>query len=257
MFNNKKTVRVQFLGQCIALGGAGVDVSSTYPTLIKHMLSAEFPGMRFEVGLRQLAHPLGLKPLVRASLMLFRPDILVISLPGIFASAPRPVNLIDMIAPEVLYTARSFLQTVRKRVRSDSTLWKLYGKTPTVLPHAVYSPVAVDRYRSAVEEAVRYCQESSKCRIVLLGPGGFNVDADPDCLPAEDAYKAVNEMTIEIGRRLNVPVINATEIMAAHDGTVYQPTTNFWSQDGHQIMAREIGSVIASQVRATRALEIT
>ena len=103
---------------------------------------------------------------------------------------------------------------------------------------------------------MRYCQESSKCRIVLLGPGGFNVDADLDCLPAEDAYKAVNDMTIDIGRELNVAVINATEIMAAHDGTVYQPTTNVWSEDGHQIMAREIGSVIASEVRATRALEI-
>src|SRR5437667_414640 len=116
-------IRTQFLGQCIALGGAGVELPSTYPSLVKQLLKAEFPGVRFEIGLKPLAHPLGLKPLVRASLLLFKPDVMIISLPGVFATAPRPVNLVDMIAPEVLYTARSFLMKVRSRVRSDSALW--------------------------------------------------------------------------------------------------------------------------------------
>jgi hypothetical protein len=250
---NNKTLRIQFLGQCIALGGAGVELGSTYPSLIKQLLKAEFPGVKFEVGLKPLAHPLGLKPLVRASLLLFKPDVMIISLPGIFASVPRPVNLVDMIAPEVLYAARSFLLKVRSRIRSDSALWKLYRKTPTLLPRGVYPPLAIDSYRSLVEEAVKYCQESSSCRIVLIGPGGFNEDAKDDWLPPPGIYKAVDEMVLQLGQQLNVPVINATEIMAEQDGSVYQPRTNVWSEDGHHVMAREIGYVIAGHVRAMSA----
>lgn len=244
-----KSIRIQFLGQCIALGGAGVELPSTYPNLIRQSLRAEFPGVKFEVGLKPLAHPAGLKPLVRASLSLFKPDLMIVSLPGIFATAPRPVNLVDMIAPEVLYTARSFLFKVRSRIRSDSKFWRLYGKTPSLLPRSVYAPVEIDRYRQLVEEAVAYCQESSRCQIILIGPGGFNEDAKDDWLPPIDKYDAVSEMTLDVGRQLNVPVINATEIMAAQDGSVYQPGSNNWSESGHRVMAREIGYVLAARVR--------
>jgi hypothetical protein len=246
---NKKAIRIQFLGQCIALGGSGVELPSAYPNLIKPLLEAEFPGVSFQIGLKQLAHPLGLKPLARASLLLFRPDVMIISLPGVFVSAPRPVNLVEMIAPELLFTARSFLLKMRSRIRSDATLWKLYHKSPTLLPRAVYPPLAVESYLRSVEDALRYCQEADNCRVVLMGPGGFNEDAKDDWLPTPGAYNAVNEMVVQMGQQFGLPVINATEIMAAHDGAVYQPNSSLWSECGHSVMAREIGYVIADQIR--------
>ncbi len=249
MKEDNRTVRIQFLGQCIALGGAGVELPSAYPNLVAQHLRAEFPGLNFDIGLKQLAHPLGLKPLVRASLSLYNPDIMIISLPGIFASASRPVNLVDMIAPEVLYTARSFLMKVRARVRSDSKFWTVYKKTPSLLPRSVYGPLEIEQYRQQVEQALIYCRATSTCRVVLLGPGGFNNDAKDAWLPPQDKYYAVNDMTLDLGRRFNVPVINATEIMAERDGSVYQPDTNVWSETGHDVMAREIASVVTAQVR--------
>lgn len=62
---------------------------------------------------------------------------------------------------------------------------------------------------------------------------------------------AVNRMVLRSGERLGVAVVNASDLMAEHDGSVFMPGTNIYSQHGHEVIAREVYSVIASQILAS------
>ena len=48
-------------------------------------------------------------------------------------------------------------------------------------------------------------------------------------------------------------MVNASDLMAGYDGSVFMPGTNVYSLRGHEVVAREVYSVIASQVMAPRA----
>ena len=239
-------IKILFLGQCIA-AGYQVGESQAYPILTKAMLSSRFPTLHFEMDFRPLLHPSGLKALLKASLRL-NPDIIFLSLPAIFAAIPFRVNSLYLLSPDIMNVARSFVRKLESAVRTDSAFAKLLDKKAVLMPTVVRPAVGVTDYERLIEDAVTSCQKLSECRIVLMGPGGFNEDTrDGDELTPE-LFKSINEMIIRLGVRLGVAVINANEIMAEQDGSVFLRDNQRWSEDGHKIMAQEITTVLTSEI---------
>jgi hypothetical protein len=240
--------RIIVLGQCIATG-AGVDENSAYPGLTARFLSTRFPELSFEMTVLPLLHPTGLKALV-ASCLPSRPDVILISLPAVFACIPYRANQIYLQAPEIMQVARKFVMLIESKIRSDSGLAKLFGKRSSLMPSSVIAPLTVPEYRRLIEEAVVYCRSASECRLVLLGPGGFNEDAKIDDLKSPELCSEINQMIMGVGEKYFLPVINAHDWATSQGGKVFQRGTHRWRESAHEVMAREIESVIASQVCA-------
>ncbi len=239
-------IKILFLGQCIA-AGYNVGVSNAYPVLTMAMLSTRFPTLNFEIDFRPMLHPSGLKSLLKASLFL-NPDIIFLSLPAIFAATPFRVNSLYLLSPEIMNVARSFVQKLETAVRTDSRFAKLLNKKSALMPTVVRPAVGVNDYERLIEDAVTSFQTLSDCRIVLMGPGGFNEDTKDGDELSPELFKSINEMIINLGIRLGVLVMNANDMMAEQDGSVFLRDNQRWSDDGHKIMAQELTSVLAAEI---------
>ena len=53
---------------------------------------------------------------------------------------------------------------------------------------------------------------------------------------------------LETRERLDVAVINAQEALAEYGSDVFTPNNHRWSEYGHEIIAREVESALASQM---------
>ncbi len=245
--NSSHTFKILVLGQCISVG-EGIVKESSYPQLVGQMLGLRFPMLSFQVELLPLLHPMGLKALVKSCLA-ERPDVMLLSLPAVFASIPYRVNHIYLQAPDVMRVARKFVSLIESRVQKDSTLAKLFGKRHALRMTSVIAPLSIAEYERLIEEAVEYCRTVSDCRVVLLGPGGFNEDTKIDDLESPEFCEDVNRMILRLGKKLNVATINAHEVTTSLGGKIFQNGNHRWNQDGHEIMAREIESVLARQIQ--------
>lgn len=248
--NHPDEIKIQFLGQCIAVNSDGRGARA-YPQITQQMLRAAFPSLAFKSNVCMLSHPKGLKALVRSRHSLFKPDIMVISLPAMFASISTGVDLINQLALELTVTARSFLRRIDAKLTGGHAVETLVKKKLKWRPTAVYPPLAIDEYERLIDEAVEFSRRTSTCRVILFGPGGLNEDTKIDTAGTPELTSAVNRMVLRSGERLGVAVVNASDLMAEHDGSVFMPGTNIYSQHGHEVIAREVYSVIASQVLAS------
>lgn len=240
------SIKVLFLGQCLQYGYANVKKSATFADLAASMLRVRFPGLSFKFDFKYLYHPSGLKAILKHRLLLSRPDVALINLPAMYAATAWRVNRVYEMAPELVDTARSFMQTIEAKVRGSDQ-----RQQATMLDKAftVRQPIAIDEYESLVEEAVNDCKQASSCRIVLMGPGRFNEDTSEDyAVHSPELWAAVNRMVFRVGERLNVPVINAQAALEEYGGEVFTPSNHRWSEYGHEVIAREVEAALASQV---------
>ena len=239
-------IKVLFLGQCLQYGYANVRKSATFADLAASMLRVRFPGVRFNFDYKFLYHPVGLKAILKHRLLLSRPDVVLINLPAMYAARPWRVNLIYEMAPELVDTARSFMQTIEARVRGSNQL-----QQTTKLDNAfsVRRPISIDEYERLIEQAVEECKRASSCRIVLMGPGRFNEDTIEDYeVHSPELWSSVNEMVMRVGKRLGVAVINAQAALSEYGPEVFTPGNHRWSEYGHEVIAREVEAALASQV---------
>jgi hypothetical protein len=210
------------------------------------MLRARFPAVRFRFGLKHLYHVSGLKAILKHRLILTQPDIAVISLPAMFVATSCRMNLVYEIAPEVVDTARSFMQKVEAKISGTRKAETLIDKAVSVRP-----PITLDEYERLIAEAVEHCKRTSSCRVVLMGPGRFNEDsAESYANHSPEVWASVNRMVLRSGQRLNVPVINTQETLGGYGGEVFKARNHRFSVYGHEIVAREVASVLATQVSA-------
>ena len=239
-------IKVLFLGQCLQYGYANVSKSSTFADLAASMLRVRFPRLTFNFDHKFLYHPSGLKAILKHRLLFSRPDVALINLPAMYAARAWRVNLVYEMAPEVVDTARSFMQTIEAKIRGDN---ERQQTTMLDKAFAIRRPISLDEYETLVEDAVADCKRASSCRIVLMGPGRFNEDTNEDyAVHSPELWASVNQMVLRVGERLGVPVINAQETLAEYGGEVFIPSNHRWSEYGHEIMAREVESALASQV---------
>ncbi|HSB08716.1 MAG TPA: hypothetical protein VLM38_04355 [Blastocatellia bacterium] len=241
------SVRILFLGQCLQYGYGRISGQTTFPRLAASMLRSRFPGLSFKFDLKYLYHPLGLKPILKHRLRFSPPDVVIITLPAMFAATSWRVNRIYEMAPELVDTARSLLQ------KMETTLHRIeHPRTATTLldkAFAIRRPMPVDEYERVVQDAVEHCRQTSPCRFALMGPGRFNEDTIEDyAVHSPELWRSVNEMALRLGRRLNVPVINAQEALEEHGSEVFITNNHRWSVYGHEVIAGEVESLIASQV---------
>jgi hypothetical protein len=248
-----RAVKILFLGQCLQTGYEGVDRYSTFPNLAAEILRRQFPTVRFRFDIKHLYHLIGLKAILKHRLMLSQPDIAVISLPAMFAATSWRVNVVYEIAPEVVDTARSFMQKIEAKVSRSSQV-----KAETLIDRvfAIRPPIALDQYERLIQEAVAYCKRTSSCRVILMGPGRFNEDTCENYVNhSPEVWSGVNHMVRRSGERLNVPVINAQEALGGHGGEVFKLRNHRFSLYGHEVVAREVASVLSAQVAAVGGTE--
>jgi hypothetical protein len=239
------SIKVLFLGQCLQYGYANVSKSATFADLAVRMLRVRFPGLRFKFDFKFLYHPTGLKAILKHRLLLSRPDVILINLPAMYAARAWRVNLVYEMAPELVDTARSFMQKIEARVRGGGK------QQSTILDNAFATrgPISIEEYERLIEEAVMNCRRESACRIVLMGPGRFNEDTTEDyAVHSPELWASVNRMVLRVGGRLGVPVINVQEALSEYGGEVFTPSNHRWSEYGHEVIAREVETVLASQV---------
>src|SRR5689334_3866589 len=110
-----KAFNVLLLGQCLQYGYPGVGDYETFPHLARRTLAARFPHLTVNFDLKYLYHPVGLKRILEHRLMMTNPDVVVISVSAIYVASGWRVGYIYEIAPEVLDTARSFMQKVEAK----------------------------------------------------------------------------------------------------------------------------------------------
>ena len=243
---NTGNVKVLFIGQCLQYGYQNVTRSSTFSSRTAAMLRARFPGLRFKFDYKFLYHPTGLKAILKHRMLLSPPDVLIINLPAMYTARPWRVNLLYETAPELVDTARSFMQKIEAKVKGSSQ-----PQASTILDglFAIRQPLSLNEYENTVEEALRECQRASSCSIILIGPGRFNVDTWEEYpVHSPELWSAVNQMVLRTGKRLNVAVVNAQDALAEYDGEVFIPNNHRWSDFGHEVVAREVEAVVASQV---------
>jgi hypothetical protein len=243
--NHSKRVRILFLGQCLQYGYQDVDEASTFVSLAAAGLSARYPGLRVELDRKHLYHPKGLRAILRHRLRFRRPDIVVISVVGTFAAAPTRVNMIYELAPEIVDTARSFLQKIEAKRGAD------------VSPHtsldgfiAWHPPLGLEEYERLVREGVDLCKADG-CRAVLLGPGRFNEDTTdntPGLTP--DLWVRVNALVHRLARSADVPAVDVWSALSEHGGEVFLPNNIRWSRAGHRVVAGEVERVLAAEIAA-------
>lgn len=242
-------IKILLLGQCLLYGYGQVGARVTFPNIVKSMLQNRFPGVAFGFDLKFLYHPIGLKALLRHRLLFSKPDVAVISLPAMFASTTWRVNRIYEMAPELVDTARSFLQTIEKklhRIEHPRTANTMLDKAFAIRP-----PMSIEEYENAIRDAIEHCRQIFPCRFILMGPGRFNEDTNENLeLQSPELYRSVNEMVLGVGRKLNIPVINAQEALEDHGREVFIPQNHRWSPFGHEVIAKEVEAVIAKEVIA-------
>lgn len=255
MGTSSKKIKILFLGQCLQSGYEGVPLEATYPSLVRGALSARFPQLKFALQLGMVFHPKGLKSLLRYRLATFNPDIVVITALATFTATQWRTGLIYELAPEVVVTARSFIQAIDEKLRSGTKFRKLLDKTLEqthgLRPHVVHPPLQLNEYESLLADGIRQCRRRPSRRVVLLGPGGFNEDTEMNfALQSPELWSAVNQMVIALGQRLLVPVVNAQEALHEHSGEVYLANEHKFSLFGQTVVAREVEAVLADQVIA-------
>lgn len=246
-------IKILFLGQCIATG-FGVRAERSYPRLIQQQLCLRYPGISFQIVVQPLRHPQGLVALLKAFLR-GKPDLLFLSLPGMFASVPSRVNLIYQQAPEVVPLARAFLQKLQERSKHDSFLRRLLDVRSQWLPAKTMAPLSLSTYEQTVREALVYCQRHSACRVLLMGPGGFNEYSEDGNQTSPELATALNQMLMRVTQEMQMAFINAHELMAEQNSDVYQAATHRWSEKGHAIVACEIESIIAAELMKAAGAE--
>jgi hypothetical protein len=242
-----RSTKVLFLGQCLQYGYATVGRTSTFPNLVASMLRTRFPGMDFKFDHKYLYHPRGIKAILKHRLRFSPPSVAVISVPAMYAATSWRVNMVYEIAPEVVDTARSFLQKIEAKLEGNTGP----PRATTFLDKtfALHGPLPLDEYERLLQEALEFCRRTSPCRLVLMGPGRFNEDTIEDyAVHSPELWASVNRMVLRLGARLNVPVINAQEALAEYGGEVFTPNNHRWSEYGHEVIAREVETVVASQV---------
>lgn len=239
-----------FLGQCLQYGYANVSKSATYADLAASMLRVRFPGLRFNFDYKYLYHPGGLKAILKHRLLLSRPDVALINLPAMYAARSWRVNLVYEMAPELVDTARSFMQRIEGKVRGDN---ERHQTTMLDKAFAVRRPISLEEYETLIEEALKDARESSSCRIVLMGPGRFNEDTIEDyAVHSPELWSSVNQMVMRVGKRLGVAVIDAQAALTDHGAEVFTPSNHRWSEYGHEVIAREVEAALASQIAELR-----
>jgi len=210
------------------------------------MLRLRFPDLSFKFDLKYLYHPSGLKAILKHRLLLSRPDVALINLPALYAATAWRVNLVYEMAPELVDTARSFMQKVEAKIKGSRGPQQATMLDKTF---AIRHPISIGEYEGLVQEAVQDCKRASSCRIVLMGPGRFNEDSVEDyVVHSPELWSSVNQMVLRVGKRLDVAVINAQEALAEYGGEVFTPNNHRWSEYGHEVIAREVESALASQV---------
>ncbi len=246
------TVKILFLGQCLQYGYAGVSRYATYPSVAASILTAQFPDLCFKFDVKYLYHATGLKALLRHRLLLTKPDIAVINLPAMFAATAWRVNRIYEIAPELVDTARSFMRKVEAKVKG---LDPKAPKRDTLLDRAFawHPPLHIEEYERLVADALLHARQIDECRVILMGPGGFNEDTTEDYeVHSLELWSSVNEMVRRVGERVNAPVIDVQGILAEHGGEVFINQNHRFSEHGHAIVGREVASVLAGEIRRRR-----
>lgn len=241
------SIKVLFLGQCLQYGYANVSKSATFADLAASMLRVRFPSVNFRFDFKFLYHPSGLKAILKHRLLLSRPDVALINLPAMYAARAWRVNLVYEMAPELVDTARSFMQTIESKIKGSNE-----PQQTTMLDKAfaIRRPISIDEYERLIEEAVADCKRASSCRIVLMGPGRFNEDSLEDyTVHSPELWSSVNEMVLRVGKRLDVAVINAQEALAQYGAEVFTPNNHRWSEYGHEVIACEVHSVLAARVQ--------
>ncbi|HEY7911473.1 MAG TPA: hypothetical protein VIG62_06135 [Blastocatellia bacterium] len=240
-----KTIKILFLGQCLNYGYAGVPQSATFNSVAAAALRARFPNASFIFRSKYLYHPRGLNALLAHRMVLSRPDIVIINAPAMYAATSWRVNRVYEIAPEIVDTARSLLQKISAKINNSSGLPQT---TPLDKLFVIHPPIEISEYERLLDEAVKLCQENF-CRVILMGPGRFNEDTHEDYQAHSPAlWMAVNRMVISLGQRLNVSVIDSYEALGGYGGEVFLPNNHRWSQAGHEIIAREVESVLAREI---------
>lgn len=253
MPKSKRKIKILFLGQCLQSGYEGVPLPATYPSLARAALSTRFPDLDFNFERRMLFHPKGLKALLRYRLAAFKPDVVVITAMAAFTATPWRTGILYEIAPEIVVTARAFMQRLDARFRSglafSHLLDKTLDRTLSLRPHVTHPPLELDEYERLIEDGIHQCRRTKSRRVVLMGPGGFNEDTKMDfALQSPKLWSSVNQMVLRLGRRLEVPVINAQEALHEHSGEVYLPNQHKFSLRGQGVVAREVEAVLADQV---------
>jgi hypothetical protein len=246
--NNHRLVRILFLGQCLQYGYDTVDKSDTFQALAEPALRARFPHLRIKFDLKHLYHPIGLKPLLKHRLAVSQPDIVVMNLPAAFATSFIRVNLIYEIAPEIVDTARDFLQKL------DSALVGRQSRkasTPLDRFFTLRPPIPLDEYERLVNEAIELVTSTSTSRVVLMAPGKFNEDStDNYHIPSPGIWARVNQMVMDLGNRHHLPVICTRDLLADYGSGVFLPNNHRWSRYGHEVIAREVEYVLSAEIGA-------
>lgn len=256
MSTSRRKIKLLFLGQCLQSGYEGVPMAATYPSLAQAALSARFPELNFILQHGMVFHPRGIKSLLRYRLATFKPDIVVITALATFTATQWRTGLIYELAPEVVVTARSFMQAIDAKLRSGTKFGKLLDKTleqtHALRPqHTVHPPLQIDEYERLLDDGINQCRQKRSRRVVLLGPGGFNEDTEMDfALQSPELWASVNEMVKNVGRRLRVSVINAQEALHEYSGEVYLPNEHKFSLFGQGVVSREVERVLANEVVA-------
>lgn len=249
MATSKRKIKILFLGQCLQFKYEGVPLPATYPSLARAALRTRFPELDFNLDLRMLFHPKGLKaPQIPAAA--FKPDIVVISALATITATQMRTGLLYEIAPEIVVMARSFLQRLDARFGSGLAFGQLLDKATLPLrPHVVHPPLKLDEYERLLEDGINQCRRTKSRRVVLMGPGGFNEDTKMDlALQSPKLWSSVNQMVLSLGKRLDVPVINAQEALHEYSGEMYLPNEYKFSLRGQGVVAREVEAVLADQV---------
>ncbi|MEK6405697.1 MAG: hypothetical protein AABN34_01900 [Acidobacteriota bacterium] len=241
-------LKILFLGQCLQYGYEGLTRYETFPNHAAMILRAQFPSLDLKFELKYLHHPTGLKAILKHRLLLTKPDIALISLPAMFAATTWRVNLIYQIAPEVVDTARSFKRSVEARAKGASASFAAMGKLFDKA-YAVQPPLGLDHYEQLVEEALMSCSQTASCRFVLMGPGRFNDDTCEDYpIHSPELWSSVNQMILRLGQRWSIPVVNTQELLTGHGGEVFINNNHRFSRFGHEVVGREVATVLASQI---------
>ncbi|HYP27397.1 MAG TPA: hypothetical protein VE262_11830 [Blastocatellia bacterium] len=244
--NQGRRVKILFLGQCLNYGYEGVDKSATFVSVAISNLAARFPHLRLQLDRKHLYHPRGLKAILKHRLMLSPPDIAVISVSGIFTAKHTRVNSIYEMAPEVMDTVRSFVQRIEARRNKTA---------PYVNPEisldrfsTLHPPLPLEEYERIVREGVELCQ-ARDCRVVLVGPGRFNEDSvEKYTIPEPGLWSSVNDMVLRLSKAMKVSAVDTVGLLSGYSGEVFLPQNIRWSTFGHQVVAREVESVLASQI---------
>jgi hypothetical protein len=253
------TVKLLFLGQCTQLGytinGHTVTKGETFPQLARRLLVARYPALHFEVVTEQMSDPVGLVPLLRASLPRYRPDILVLSLAAAYAVGRRQISYLHAFAPELVQAATPFMRRVQASVASSARLSHLFLKKSALLPGATLPPLGLDEYERLIVEVVEYARQASDARVILMGPGRFNEDTRDHYArrSSPEHLAAVNRMVFAVGERFGLPVIDTQGALGEGGSAAFLPDAIHWSRYGQELVAREVEAVIAAQVAAQAA----